>query len=284
MMNYQESIHYLFSRLPMFSSLGQTAIKPGLTNIIRFCKSLNEPQSRFKSVHVGGTNGKGSTSHMLAAILQTAGYKTGLYTSPHLRDFRERIRVNGEMISEAEVISFVDQQRKNIEEIEPSFFETTVAMAFDHFVKHGVEVAVVEVGLGGRLDSTNIILPELSVITNIGLDHVNILGDTVQEIAFEKAGIIKSGVPVVIGERQQLVEEIFKQKADQSGSKIFFASDEWEAQAQGEDREDHDLLDQVRQVGREHHGRCREQGQGQQGQRRGQGACRQGRAARQGGA
>lgn len=234
MSNYQESIHYLFSRLPMFSSQGQTAIKPGLTNIIRFCELLDEPQTKFKSVHIGGTNGKGSTSHMLAAILQTAGYKTGLYTSPHLRDFRERIRVNGEMITEEEVITFVDQQKGNIEQIEPSFFEVTVAMAFDHFVRHGVEIAVIEVGLGGRLDSTNIILPELSVITNIGLDHVNILGDTVQQIAMEKAGIIKSGVTVVIGERQQMVEDIFNQKAAQSGSKIFFASDEWKAEARKE--------------------------------------------------
>lgn len=231
-MNYQQTIQYLYSRLPLFSSQGQTAIKPGLKNIIRFCKLLNDPQTKFKSIHIGGTNGKGSTSHMLAAILQTAGYKTGLYTSPHLRDFRERIRVNGEMISEEEVISFVKYHKKSIEEIEPSFFETTVALAFDHFVKQQIEIAVVEVGLGGRLDSTNIIQPELSVITNIGLDHMNILGDTLQHIAMEKAGIIKPGVPVVIGERQKPIEDIFIKTAAHSGSSIVFASDEWRVESQ----------------------------------------------------
>ena len=212
----------------MFSSQGQNAIKPGLKNILRFCKILNDPQTKFKSVHVAGTNGKGSTSHMLAAILQTAGYKTGLYTSPHLRDFRERIRINGEMISEAEVTGFVADNRQNIEQIEPSFFETTVALAFQHFVRHKVEVAVIEVGLGGRLDSTNIIHPLLSVITNIGLDHVNILGDTLSQIASEKAGIIKPGVPVVIGEKQPEVEPVFSRTAADNGSKIIYASDEWE--------------------------------------------------------
>jgi dihydrofolate synthase / folylpolyglutamate synthase len=226
-MNYQQTIEYLYSRLPMFSSLGKNAIKPGLTNIIRFCKLLNDPQTKFKSIHVGGTNGKGSTSHMLAAILQTAGYKTGLYTSPHLRDFRERIRINGEMISETEVIRFVEEQKETIEEIEPSFFETTVALAFDHFVKHQVEIAVIEVGLGGRLDSTNIIRPELSVITNIGLDHVNILGDTLEQIAGEKAGIIKPGVPVVIGERQEEIAAVFLKTALEAGSGITFASEKW---------------------------------------------------------
>ena len=227
-MNYQETIQYLYSRLPMFSSLGTSAIKPGLQNIIRFCKLLDDPQNQFKTIHIGGTNGKGSTSHMLASILQMAGYKTGLYTSPHLRDFRERIRVNGKMISEAEVIAFVDQQRKNIEEIEPSFFETTVAMAFDHFRRQNIDIAVIEVGLGGRLDSTNIINPELSVITNIGLDHINILGDTLQQIAAEKAGIIKPGVPVVIGERQKGIEDVFIRAADEAGTTVTFASDEWE--------------------------------------------------------
>ena len=228
MMTYQQTIEYLYSRLPMFSSQGQSAIKPGLENIIKFCELLDNPHRKFKSIHVGGTNGKGSTSHMLAAILQTAGYKTGLYTSPHLRDFRERIRIDGEMISEAEVTSFVGEHKANIEQIEPSFFEATVALAFDHFVRHAVEVAVIEVGLGGRLDSTNIIRPELSVITNIGLDHVNILGDTVQLIAAEKAGIIKPEVPVIIGERQQEIADVFISTAAKCGSRIVFASDEWE--------------------------------------------------------
>lgn len=233
-MNYQETIQYLYSRLPMFSSQGTSAIKPGLQNIIRFCKLLDDPQNRFKTIHVGGTNGKGSTSHMLASILQVAGYKTGLYTSPHLRDFRERIRINGEMISEQRVVDFVREQKENIEEIEPSFFETTVAMAFDYFSRQNIDIAIIEVGLGGRLDSTNIITPELSVITNIGLDHVNILGDTLQQIASEKAGIIKPGVPVVIGQRQEAVEEIFIKTAEDTGSKITFASDEWEVNLQGD--------------------------------------------------
>lgn len=235
MMTYQQTIEYLYSRLPMFSSQGQSAIKPGLENIIKFCELLENPHRKFKSIHVGGTNGKGSTSHMLAAILQTAGYKTGLYTSPHLRDFRERIRVNGEMIGEEEVTSFVHEHKGSIEQIAPSFFEATVALAFDHFVKHSVEVAVIEVGLGGRLDSTNIIRPELSVITNIGLDHVNILGNTIQLIAAEKAGIIKSEVPVVIGERQQEIAEVFIRTAADCGSRIVFASDEWEVKKRNED-------------------------------------------------
>jgi dihydrofolate synthase/folylpolyglutamate synthase len=232
-MNYQETLQYLYSRLPMFSSMGTSAIKPGLLNIIRFCKLLDDPQNRFRSIHIGGTNGKGSTSHMLAAILQTAGYKTGLYTSPHLRDFRERIRVNGQMIAEEQVTGFVKAQKHNIEEIEPSFFETTVAMAFDHFSKQKIDIAVVEVGLGGRLDSTNIIHPLLSVITNIGLDHVNILGNTIEQIAGEKAGIIKPGVPVVIGQKQQAIENIFTKAAAEAGSKIVFASEEWKIGLEG---------------------------------------------------
>jgi dihydrofolate synthase/folylpolyglutamate synthase len=227
-MNYQETLEYLYSRLPMFSTLGQAAIKPGLKNIIKFCEQLGNPQTKFRSIHVGGTNGKGSTSHMLAAILQTAGYKTGLYTSPHLRDFRERIRINGQMISENSVTDFIDQHRDQIEQIHPSFFETTVGMAFDHFAQHQVDVAVIEVGLGGRLDSTNIIEPALSIITNIGLDHVDILGKTIKEIASEKAGIIKRGVPVVIGEKQQKSEQVFLNTAADNNSPITFASDEWE--------------------------------------------------------
>jgi len=227
-MNYSETLRYLYSRLPMFSSQGKDAIKPGLQNTIKFCQELGNPQEKFKSVHVGGTNGKGSTSHMLAAVLQSAGYKTGLYTSPHLRDFRERIRINGEMISENEVIHFVKDHQQYIEELEPSFFEVTVAMAFEHFAINQVDIAIIEVGLGGRLDSTNVIHPELCVISNIGYDHMNILGNSLNEIAAEKAGIIKQGVPVVVSQRQNEVEEIFINKALELQTDLTFASDEWD--------------------------------------------------------
>jgi len=227
-MNYSETLHYLYSRLPMFSSQGKAAIKPGLQNTVRFCKELGNPQEKFKSVHIGGTNGKGSTSHMLAAVLQSAGYKTGLYTSPHLRDFRERIRINGEMISEKEVIQFVKDHQQYIEELEPSFFEVTVAMAFEHFAVNQVDIAIIEVGLGGRLDSTNVIHPELCVISNIGYDHMNILGNSLNEIAAEKAGIIKQGVPLVISQRQNEVEDIFVNRALEMHSDLTFASDDWE--------------------------------------------------------
>jgi len=212
-MNYQETLDYLFTRLPMFSRIGAAAFKKDLTNTIRLCEALGNPQQRFKTIHVAGTNGKGSTSHMLAAILQTAGYKTGLYTSPHLKDFRERIKVNGEVCCEAFVTQFTQRIQPLIETIEPSFFEITVAMAFDYFANQQVDVAVIEVGLGGRLDSTNIINPELSVITNIGWDHMNMLGDTLPLIAAEKAGIIKPRVPVVIGETVPETKPVFEQKA-----------------------------------------------------------------------
>lgn len=222
-MNYQETLDYLFTRLPMFSRIGAAAFKKDLTNTIRLCEALGNPQLQFKSIHVAGTNGKGSTSHMLAAILQTAGYKTGLYTSPHLKDFRERIRVDGLWCNEQYVIDFTQRIQPLIETIEPSFFEITVAMAFDYFAKQQVEVAVIEVGLGGRLDSTNIITPELSIITNIGWDHMNMLGNTLEQIAFEKAGIIKSGVPVVIGEVIPETKLVFEKQA--TGSPLFFAEE-----------------------------------------------------------
>src|SRR5689334_18535088 len=196
-MTYEETIDYLFTRLPMFSRVGAAAYKKDLTNTIRLCEFLGNPQDKFKSIHVAGTNGKGSTSHMLAAILQTAGYKTGLYTSPHLRDFRERICIDGEQVNKQFVIDFVEKIKPMIDEIEPSFFEITVAMAFEYFVKEEIDIAIIETGLGGRLDSTNVITPLLSVITNIGRDHVNILGDTLEKIAFEKAGIIKTNVPCI---------------------------------------------------------------------------------------
>lgn len=211
----------------MFSKSGASAIKADLTNIRELCTRMDNPHRKFKSIHIGGTNGKGSTSHMLAAILQTAGYKTGLYTSPHLRDFRERIRINGEMIPESEVVNFVELQKENIEEVAPSFFEVTVAMAFHHFAKQQVDIAVIEVGLGGRLDSTNIIDPLLSIITNIGYDHMNILGSTLEKIAFEKAGIIKPNVPVVIGEKQDETAAVFMKKAAACNSDLSFASESW---------------------------------------------------------
>ena len=223
-MNYQQTIDYLFSRLPMFSRIGAAAYKTDLTNTAKLCAFLGNPQTKFKSIHVAGTNGKGSVSHMLAAILQVAGYKTGLYTSPHLKDFRERIKVNGEMVNESFVTTFTEKIKSLIEEIEPSFFEITVAMAFDHFMQEQVDVAVIEVGLGGRLDSTNIITPELSIITNIGWDHMNMLGDSLEKIAFEKAGIIKPGVPIVVGEMQSRTQPVFEQRAKEKGSPLFIAA------------------------------------------------------------
>ncbi|MBS1527172.1 MAG: bifunctional folylpolyglutamate synthase/dihydrofolate synthase [Bacteroidetes bacterium] len=237
-MDYRTTLDYLYSQLPMFTRDGPSAFKKDLTNTIELCKRLGDPQAKFKSVHIGGTNGKGSTSHMLAAILQVAGYKTGLYTSPHLRDFRERIRINGDMISEQAVIGFVEQHKRDFEEIKPSFFEMTVAMAFDTFAKEQVDIAVIEVGLGGRLDSTNVITPLMSVITNIGWDHMNMLGNTLQLIAGEKAGIIKPGIPVIIGEYQPDVASIFIDKAKEQGAPLAFASTEWKADVGNQRSED----------------------------------------------
>lgn len=225
-MNYKQTIDYLYSRLPMFTRVGAVAFKKDLHNTVIMCGQLGHPQNKFKSIHVGGTNGKGSTSHMLAAIFQQAGYKTGLYTSPHLKDFRERIRINGTMIPETFVTDFVDQQKELIEEISPSFFEVTVAMAFAYFAEEKVDMAIIEVGLGGRLDSTNIITPELAVITNISLDHTNILGNTLTAIASEKAGIIKPGIPVVIGETQTETAQVFLNKAAETNSPLVFADQE----------------------------------------------------------
>lgn len=207
----------------MFTRVGVSAFKKDLHNIIAMCDQLNNPQNKFKTIHIGGTNGKGSTSHMLAAVLQKAGYKTGLYTSPHLKDFRERIRINGKMIPKHFVTDFVQRQNPLIEELGPSFFEVTVAMAFSYFALEKVDVAIIEVGLGGRLDSTNIIIPELSVITNISLDHTNILGDTLEAIATEKAGIIKTNVPVIIGEKDPETQKVFLEKARETNSELIFA-------------------------------------------------------------
>jgi len=224
-MNYQETLDYLYSRLPMFSKIGADAYKKDLGNTIALCSALDDPQKKFKSIHVAGTNGKGSVSHMLAAIFQSAGYRTGLYTSPHLRDFRERIRINGEMISEIAVMDLTERLIPLIEKIDPSFFEATVAMAFQYFTEEKVDIAIIETGLGGRLDSTNIITPEISVITNIGHDHMNILGDTIQKIASEKAGIIKASVPAVIGETQDIIKQIFIDKAKNENAPLFFADE-----------------------------------------------------------
>ncbi len=227
-MNYQQTIDYLYAHLPMFSRIGAAAYKEDLHNTLALCKSLDDPHTKFKSIHIAGTNGKGSTSHMLAAILQQAGYKTGLYTSPHLKDFRERIKINGKMVSEGFVVDFVEKTKNITEQIKPSFFELTVAMAFDYFEKEKVDIAVIETGLGGRLDSTNVITPLLSVITNIGYDHMDILGDTLEKIALEKAGIIKPNVPVVIGEYLPETKEIFAAKAAEMNAPIHFAQDEYE--------------------------------------------------------
>ena len=224
-MNYQQTVDYLYNTLPMFSRIGNAAFKKDLTNTLILCERLNNPHKKFKSIHVGGTNGKGSVSHMIAAIFQTAGYKTGLYTSPHLYDFRERIKINGTMIDEDFVVDFVERIQPAIKEIQPSFFEITVAMAFEYFARQKVDIAIIEVGLGGRLDSTNVIAPELSIITNIGWDHMNMLGNSLEQIAYEKAGIIKENIPVVIGEKSKETKDIFIQEAKKKNSTIYFAEE-----------------------------------------------------------
>jgi dihydrofolate synthase / folylpolyglutamate synthase len=222
-MNYKQTIDYLYSQLPMFSRIGSAAYKKDLHNTLALCEALGQPQQQFKSIHIAGTNGKGSTSHMLAAMFQEAGYKTGLYTSPHIRDFGERIKVNGEMIDEDFVIHFTEKTMALQEQVRPSFFELTVAMAFDYFAKKQVDIAIIETGLGGRLDSTNVISPVLSIITNIGYDHMNILGNTLEEIAFEKAGIIKPNTPVLIGETHPSTTGVFLEKATQCEAELSFA-------------------------------------------------------------
>lgn len=224
-MTYQEALDFMYKALPMFQRVGQAAFKKDLTNTIKLCDALGKPQNQFKSIHIAGTNGKGSTSHMLASVLQTAGYKVGLYTSPHLKSFTERIRINGQEVEQDYVTRFVEGNQRLIEEVKPSFFEMTVAMAFDYFAQQKVDVAVIEVGLGGRLDSTNIITPELSVITNIGFDHMDMLGDTLPKIAFEKAGIIKPGVPVVVTEKHVETAEVFKLVAADRKAELTFAED-----------------------------------------------------------
>ncbi len=228
-MTYEETITYLYNRLPLFSHTGSSALKKGLGNILQLCEALKNPQNKFKSIHIAGTNGKGSTSNMLAAILQKSGYKTGLYTSPHLFDFGERIRVNGQMVNPQFVIDFTEKTRELCHSIEPSFFELTVAMAFEYFAQEQVDIAVIETGLGGRLDSTNIITPVLSIITNIGFDHMQILGNSLTEIAMEKAGIIKKNIPVVIGTYTAASKKVFEQAAHENDSPISFAQDDFMA-------------------------------------------------------
>ncbi len=222
-MTYKQTLEYLYSQLPMFQRNGASAYKANLDNTIAICNLVNNPQEKFKTIHIAGTNGKGSTSHMLAAILQTAGYKVGLYTSPHLKDFRERIKINGKKINKRFIIDFIKKHKDSIEKIQPSFFEATVGLAFDYFEKGKIDIGIIETGLGGRLDSTNIIRPELSLITNIGLDHIDLLGDTIEKITFEKAGIIKRNIPVVISETQLKTYPLFVQKAKEENAPILFA-------------------------------------------------------------
>ncbi len=225
-MNYKETLDWLFNQLPMYQSKGKTAYKADLKNSINLDAHLGNPSTKFKAVHVAGTNGKGSTSHMLASVLQESGYKVGLYTSPHLKDYRERIRINGKLISKQFVMGFMKKHKAFFEANSLSFFEMTVGLAFDYFSKKKVDIAIIEVGLGGRLDSTNIITPQLSVITNIGFDHMQFLGNTLGKIATEKAGIIKENIPVVIGETQSETKEVFKKVALANKSKIYFAHDQ----------------------------------------------------------
>lgn len=224
-MNYNETLNWMFSKLPMYQRKGKTAFKKDLTNSIAFAEALNHPEKKFKSIHIAGTNGKGSTAHMLASILQEGGYKVGLYTSPHLKDFTERIKINGKPIRKNCVINFIKRNRAFLENQQLSFFEMTVGLAFEHFAKKKVDFAIIETGLGGRLDSTNIIKPLVSVITNIAIDHTQFLGNTLPKIAKEKAGIIKEKTPVVIGEKQEEVLSVFTDVAKKKNAAIFFASD-----------------------------------------------------------
>ncbi len=246
-MDYAQTIDYLFNSVSSFQQVGASAYKPGLERVESFCRSVGNPQRNFLAVHVAGTNGKGSTSHMIASVLQSAGYRVGLYTSPHLKDFRERMRVDGEMISEQEVVRFVGEHKSLIEELSLSFFEITTVMAFDFFSRSDVEVAVIETGLGGRLDATNVILPILSVVTNIGLDHTEFLGSTLPKVATEKAGIIKPKVAVVLGESSEEYDFVFIERASALGSKLIFAEREFECQIVQSDDESSDCVERKMQ-------------------------------------
>lgn len=225
-MNYEQTLAYLYTQLPMFTRIGAAALKNDLNNTIALCGALGNPHTQFPTVHVAGTNGKGSTSHMLAAVLQAAGYKTGLYTSPHLKDFRERVKINGEMMPKDDVVDFVARCQPIFDTILPSFFEMTVGLAFDYFARQKVDIAIIEVGLGGRLDSTNIITPQLSVITNIGWDHMDLLGDTLPKIAAEKAGIIKPKITAIVGESDTVTNPVFIDKAAETNAPLLFADKE----------------------------------------------------------
>lgn len=228
-MNYSQALDYIYSQLPMFHRIGAAAYKPDLGNITELCRALGNPQDKFRSVHVAGTNGKGSVSHMLASVFMESGMKTGLFTSPHLKDLRERIRVNGKMIPKTRVTRFISDQMAGFGTMNPSFFEMTAAMAFEYFRDQQVDIAVIETGLGGRLDSTNVITPVVSVITNISFDHRQFLGETLEQIAGEKAGIIKAGIPVVVGESQPIPEKVFRQKATEMDAPLLFANDHFTA-------------------------------------------------------
>lgn len=231
-MNYTETIDYLFTSLPTFQQDGALAYKPGLERVSEFCRKIGNPQRSYFVIHVAGTNGKGSVSNMLASVLQQAGYQVGLYTSPHLTDFRERIRINGEMISKQKVVNFVSKHRKDMEECELSFFEMTTAMAFDYFAQNDVEVAVIETGLGGRLDATNIVIPAVSVITNVGLEHTDLLGDSLPKIAREKGGIIKKSIPVVVGEKNSAYNLVIEDIAADRRSTVIYAEQAFECHRQ----------------------------------------------------
>ena len=222
-MDYRQTLDYMYSQLPMFQRIGPAAYKADLSNTMALCDHLGHPENSFKSVHIAGTNGKGSVSHMIASILQEAGYKTALYTSPHLKDFRERIKINGQMIAEEKVIDFISAHKKSFEGLGLSFFEMTVGMAFDHFRTEKVDIAIIETGMGGRLDSTNVLTPLLSLITNIGYDHTQFLGETLEEIAGEKAAIIKAGIPAIIGETQEEISKVFTSRAKKAGTRLLFA-------------------------------------------------------------
>ena len=228
-MNYKETLSYLFSRLPMYQRDGAAAYKADLNNTLRIMELLDHPESKFKSIHIAGTNGKGSVSNIVASILMEAGYKTGLYTSPHMKDFRERILINGVMVPESKVVQFVESNQQIFDDIQPSFFEWTVALAFEYFAKENVDISVIETGLGGRLDSTNVITPLVSVITNVSMDHMNLLGGSITEIAKEKAGIIKAGIPVVVGIHQNDVDKVVLHKANDNNCSVTFAADQYSA-------------------------------------------------------
>lgn len=245
-MNYSQTLEFLFSSLPSFQNVGADAYKPGLERVAEFCRHLGNPQRNYYTIHVAGTNGKGSVSHILASVLREAGYRVGLFTSPHLKDFRERMRVDGKMIPKQRVVNFVDKNMAKMQELQLSFFEMTTAMAFDYFAYSDVEVAVIETGLGGRLDATNVITPLVSVITNVGFDHTDLLGNTLREIAGEKAGIIKKSVPVIIGESNEEYNDVFEAKAAVGRSRVIYAEDSFSyVEHNAEEQSQHIILERM---------------------------------------